>query len=379
MQIAQLEVLRQSTQDRPRTEQHWPDDTEVGGEKRLLTPIRRLLILSYAFAPSIGGIETVSDVLARLFSQRGYDVVVVTAYAQVGQKSSDPFEIVRRPSPWKLIRLIHRADLVLQSNISLLLAWPLWILFLRKPFILVHHTPVGRLTGRLTWQARLKRRLLWRPYCLSVSKYLAGTFETPSGIIGNPYAEGVFRKLPQIERDKDLLFVGRLLPVKGVDVLLQAFRIVLEKRPGTKLTIVGRGPEEQRLHQLAQLLGVGADVEFLGPKHGDDLARVMNQHRILVVPSLSKPPEALPVVPVEGIACGCVPIASKQGGLPESVGEAGLLFREGDPEDLARSILLLLDNPELIWEYQSRAEQHLKSFSLNVIADAYEAHFAACR
>jgi glycogen(starch) synthase len=343
------------------------------------TPRQRLLIISYAFAPSIGGIETVSDQLARTFSGRGYEVTVVTDVPRRDLEPEEPFRVVRCPRWSALISEIGRADIVLQSNMSIRLGWPLWILFPRKPFVLVHHTPLARPEGRKVWRDRLKRCLLWRPYCLSVSNYLAGTMRAPSKIIHNPYAEEVFRRIPGIERTSDLLFVGRLVTAKGVDVLLCAFKAVLQHRPESVLSIVGKGPEEDALRGLARSLGLDRSVQFLGPKQGIELAELMNRHQILVIPSRSKPPEALSVVPVEGIACGCVPVASRQGGLPEAVGDAGVLCEEGNCSELARTLLDLLNTPELIDSYRARAEQHLKHFRPGAVADAYESHFAAAR
>jgi glycogen synthase len=339
---------------------------------------RRLLILSYAFAPSIGGIETVSDLLARSFSKRGYEVTVVTGTPRMGQEPDLPFRVVRCPGNVALISEIAQADLVLQSNMSLRLGWPLWLLFLRKPFILVHHTPLARPDGRLTWRDRLKRWLLWRPYCLSVSEYLASTIQTPSKIIRNPYASSVFRRMHEVVRNSDLLFTGRLVTAKGVDVLLTAFQIVLRHRPQTMLSIVGGGSEQSALRELSRSLGVDRSVLFLGVRQGVELAELMNRHQILVIPSRSIPPEALSVVPVEGIACGCIPVASNQGGLPEAVGEAGVLFEEGNSEELARILLRLLDETDLREFYRSRAEQHLQHFFPDTVADSYEHHFNAC-
>ena len=340
---------------------------------------QRLLILSYAFAPSIGGIETVSDELARTFSERSYEVTVVTATPRTDGEPVEPFRVVRCPGPAALVREIGRADIVLQSNMSLRLGWPLWLLFPRKPFVVVHHTPLARPEGRMILRDRLKRCLLWRPYCLSVSNYLAGTIHAPSRVIHNPYAETVFKRMPEIERTGDLLFVGRLVTAKGVDVLLCAFKTILAHRHQSVLSIVGSGPEEDALRGLAKSLGFDRSVCFLGPKQGVELAELMNRHQILVIPSRSKPPEALSVVPVEGIACGCVPVASRQGGLPEAVGNAGILCKEGNCEELASTLLSLLDTPELLESYRSKAERHLKDFRPGAVADAYESHFAACR
>ena len=320
-----------------------------------------------------------SDQLARTFSRRGYEVTVITDSPRTDREPEEVFRVVRCPDSVSLIREIGRADLVLQSNLSLRLGWPLWLLFPHKAFIVVHHTPLARPEGGLLWKDRLKRSLLWRPYCLSVSNYLASTILEPSKIIHNPYANKVFKRMPEVARNSDLLFVGRLVLAKGVDVLLCAFQIVLKYRSDSVLTVVGKGEEDEALRELAKSLGIDRNVRFLGPRQGTELAELMNQHQILVIPSRSRPPEALSVVPVEGIACGCVPVASRQGGLPEAVGDAGLLFEEGNCEELASILMRLLDAPELLDFYRSRAEKHLKNFQPDAVADAYESHFAACQ
>jgi glycosyltransferase involved in cell wall biosynthesis len=185
--------------------------------------------------------------------------------------------------------------------------------------------------------------------------------------------------MPGVDRDKDLLFVGRLVPAKGADTLLRAFQIILKHRPQAALMIVGVGPEADPLQELATSLGIKRSVSFLGSKQGTELAELMNQHKILVIPSRSRPPEALSVVTLEGIACGCVPVASRQGGLPDAVGETGILFEEGNFDELADTLLRLLDAPELLDFYRSKAEEHLRQFSPEVVAHVYESHFAACR
>jgi glycogen(starch) synthase len=339
-------------------------------------PKRKLVILSYAFAPSIGGIETVSRVLARTFARRGYEVVVVTQTPGTGPEPEEPYRVVRRPNAGALATEIRKADVVLQSNISLRLAWPLWALFPRKAYVLVHHGVIARSEGGLAWRDRVKRAMLRRAYCLSVSEFLASTIEAPSKVVRNPYANTVFRINPEIERSRDILFVGRLVPTKGVDVILRAFRTILERRPAATLSIIGLGPEEGALRELAASLGINRSVSFLGARRGDELAEVMNRHKIVVVPSRSWQPEACPVVPVEAIACGCVPVGSRVGGVPESIGDAGPLFDDGNFEELASICLRLLNSPALIDQYRAAGEQHLKQFDPEAVADAYESHFA---
>jgi glycogen synthase len=338
---------------------------------------RKLVLLSYAYPPSIGGIERASEIIGRTFLERGYDVTVITETPNNSEEGGSSPRIVRNPGIKALISELHSADVVLQNNISLRLAWPLWLLFPWKPFVLLHNTPITRPDGSLALQDRIKRGLLWRPRCFSVSRYIADTMPPGSGIIGNPFDSSVFRMVPGTERSRDLLFVGRLVTAKGAEDLLRAFAIVLKRRPQTTLSIIGSGAEEERLHDLANLLGVSRRAQFLGPRGGHDVAEAMNQHKLLVVPSRSRPPEALGIVALEGIACGCIPVASRMGGLPECVGEAGALFEEGNYEELAEMLICLLNSPELVESYRAKAEEHLTRYRPEAIADAFEANFGA--
>jgi glycosyltransferase involved in cell wall biosynthesis len=344
-----------------------------------MSSIRKLAIISYAFAPSIGGIETVSLLLARGFAQRGFEVTVITNSPNNGSEPEEPFRVVRKPGLLKLLSEIRNADSVLQSNISLNLGWPLWCLFLRKPFLLVHHTPIARPDGSLALQDRLKRWLLWRPRSLTVSRYLAERMPSGTGVICNPYDSATFRLIPGIARDSELLFVGRLVYAKGVDILLRAFQSVAAGRPQTRLSIVGSGPEEAKLKALAAELGVDSKVDFLGSKHGEELAKWMNRHRILVVPSRSHPPEIFGIIALEGIASGCVPVASHLGGLPEAIGNTGVLFEEGNTCELAAVLLRLLEAPEQLDSYRAHAPEHLMQFAPNTVVQAYLEYLAPGR
>jgi glycosyltransferase involved in cell wall biosynthesis len=236
----------------------------------------KLVILSYAFAPSVGGIETVSQILAKSFVQRGYEVTVITNTACGNVESAEPFHIVRQPSIKTLVSQIYRTDIVLQCHISLRIAWPMWFMFIRKPFILTLHTQIASPNRAAMWLGRLKHIFLLRPRCLFVSNYLAETIKPGACAIWNPYDNSVFRLLPGVVRSRDLIFVGRLVFAKGVDILLRAFALVLKYRPSTSLSVVGSGQEENNLQKLACTLGIEQNTDFLGIRKGNELASLMS-------------------------------------------------------------------------------------------------------
>src|ERR1700758_4517447 len=102
----------------------------------------KILISSPAFAPDIGGIETVSALLAEEFSKLGHEVVVVT---QSGGDAIFPFRVVRRPSPGTLIGLVNWCDVFWQNNLSLRTVWP--ALFLRRKIVVTHQGSYCRVSS----------------------------------------------------------------------------------------------------------------------------------------------------------------------------------------------------------------------------------------
>ena len=81
---------------------------------------------------------------------------------------------------------------------------------------------------------------------------------------------------------------------------------------------------------------VVAGLEFVGGKFGDELATLLNQHRIMVVPS--RWPEPFGLVALEGIACGCAVGGSEEGGLKEAMGPCGISFKNSDYSSLAAAL-----------------------------------------
>src|SRR5207248_2932070 len=81
----------------------------------------------------------------------------------------------------------------------------------------------------------------------------------------------------------ELLYVGRLVSDKGVDVLLRALRILKQQDISAHLTIIGRGPEETNVRVMVRKLGLDQAVTFAGEKTGEELAEIMNHHQIIVI------------------------------------------------------------------------------------------------
>lgn len=138
------------------------------------------------------------------------------------------------------------------------------------------------------------------------------------------------------------VFAGRLVPEKGVDVLVQAFALVVRNVPDARLLIAGDGPERKNLVELAEQLGVAAYVTFLGHLPQEAMETKLAQAWVQVVPSRWAEPFGL--VAVEAMMRETAVIASRMGGLEEILqdGETGYLVTPNDPHQLAQRLEELL-------------------------------------
>lgn len=328
----------------------------------------RILVYSPAFLPLVGGLEINVANLAAGLRRRGHEVAVVTATPGGDADGALPYRVVRRPSPGELLRWVRWCDVFFQKNVSLRGLWPL--LLVRRPWVVSHHSWYRRPDGRIAWQDRTKRFLLrFAAASIAVSQAIADDLATPSVVIPNPYRNDLFHRLPGIERTQDLVFVGRLVSDKGVDVLLEALALLGREGLRPRLTVIGDGPEAPRLREQAARLALADRVDFLGTRTGEELVALLNRHRILVAPSRYNEPFG--IVALEGIACGCVAVGSEGGGLKDAIGPCGKTFKNGDPEDLARVLGDLLRHPEDHAELLAHAGEHLASHSTEGAVTAY--------
>ena len=314
-----------------------------------------------------------SALLAEEFVRLGHEVTVVT---QTPDESAARFSypVVRQPSIGELRRVIKWCDLFWHSNLSMRTLWP--ALLLRKPIVITHHGSYCRPPKGIDLRQRLKHAIVQRTTSVAISRAVAACFKTDSVIIPSPYdARRFVDSSPAAERSGDLIFLGRLVTEKGIDVLLQALALLRTRTLSPRLTIVGSGPELFALQHMAEKLGLRQQVTFSGPKSGSELVSLLLEHKILVIPS--RYDEPFGVVALEGIACGCIAVGSSGGGLPEAIGPCGVTFPNGDADALARAIEKLLRVPGERRRLTANAPQHLAKFHSAVVAEAYLALFRA--
>lgn len=326
----------------------------------------KILIYSPTFFPNIGGLELVVSILAHEFVRSGHEVKLVST-TPATQGGTFPFEVIRRPSPVRLLHLTRWCDLFFQANVSLKGIWPL--LLFPRPYVVTHQGWYARLDDSMDWRGRLKFFATRFAHNISASHAVADHVPSPSSIIPNPYLEDVFFMRKEVAREKDLIFLGRLVSDKGVDLLLNALARLKAQGIMPHLTIVGSGPEEPLLRRQARDLDINEQVDFIGSKTGDNLAEVLNAHRIMVAPARWKEPFG--IVALEGIACGCVVVGSEGGGLKDAIGPCGVTFPNGDVETLTEVIGKLLTNPDQLTVYQEKAAEHLYRHTKAEVARAY--------
>lgn len=157
---------------------------------------------------------------------------------------------------------------------------------------------------------------------------------------------------PGVERDRDrLLFVGRLVPKKGLRHLLDALPIVAERRSDVTLDIVGFGPEERALREQVNCVGISRRVNFIGSVPQRDLPALYRRAALFVGPFIrdaTGDQEGLPVALMEAIGCGCPAVVGIVAGLEDLLGDE-MCDVSVDPRNasaLAQAIIANLEHPE---------------------------------
>jgi glycosyltransferase involved in cell wall biosynthesis len=310
------------------------------------------------------------------FTADGHDVKVVTETLSNSEVSRHKYEIHRRPSIKEFRMLCKWADVILLTDLQPRRLWQ--VLLSRTAFIVQHNHDYLAEIGTNSKVRKLLKIALARIFPgIAVSDYLKAKTWSRT-IIHNPYDESVFTNTTSWhERPDDLAFVGRLFGYKGAHVIIDAVSHLAQRGLKSHATLIGEGPEKGRLQTLAQELGVADRITFAGNLTPREVARTLNRHKILVVPSIQ--PEGFGLVALEGLAAGCAVIASDIGGLSEAVGPHGRLIAPNDSELLANEITLLLSYeairpPELIG-----VEEHLDALNLRNVAKKYIAEFNSLR
>jgi glycosyltransferase involved in cell wall biosynthesis len=170
------------------------------------------------------------------------------------------------------------------------------------------------------------------------------------------------------KKEFDLMFCGRLVPNKGLFILLKALKILKRNRPLIRLLMVGRGPLKNKIDRFVQAEDLVENVQFVewvADTH--DLARLYRRARILVCASFN---EGGPRVTVEAMACGTPSLSTPVGIMPELIreGENGMLF-SWDPAVLAEKAGTLLDDTAFYTRICSRLKDTVAPFERKTVLE----------
>lgn len=172
---------------------------------------------------------------------------------------------------------------------------------------------------------------------------------------------------------KDTVTIGvvsRLEFIKGMDLVMPAFAKVFAKCKNVRLLIVGDGSLRPRMESDSQRLCIEYVVEFAGRKGQAELQSYYDKIDILLMPSRS---EGFGLTAIEGMARGCVVVASDTGGLPEVVrnGQVGLLHQPESVDDLAAKVCHLVEHPSLLLQMRRNLPEYVKQFTFERYADLF--------
>lgn len=138
--------------------------------------------------------------------------------------------------------------------------------------------------------------------------------------------------------------------------------------------IMGKGPQKEILERLVADAGLGDSILFTGPVLPRRVAEELQKTRILAIPSRWNEPFGLTAL--EGLACGCVVVASQGGGLPEAGGSVCHYFANGDQSAFTRLVEQILDNPDRFQPDARQKWQHLQKHSMESVAARYLARIS---
>ena len=345
--------------------------------------------------PEGGGSEVYIEEIARRLVERGHRVTLVcAAHAEAPPlEVRDGVRLVRRGSKLTVYREARRLlrsgalgplDVIVdtQNGIPFLSPWAS-----RVPVVvLVHHVhreqwPVvyDPVRARLGWwvESRLAPRVYrGRPY-VAVSGATATELtelriaRERIHVVHNGTAPSPIRELEPRDSQPRILVLGRLVPHKRVEHVLQAARTLRDRHPGLRVAVVGDGWWGDELQATASELGVRDIVEFTGHVDEAEKAKQIDRAWVLALPSLK---EGWGLVVLEAARQGVPAVAYREaGGVTESIvdGQTGLLV-DGGSEEFTQALDAVLSDRGLRERMGEAAQVHATQFSWDASAERFE-------
>jgi glycosyltransferase involved in cell wall biosynthesis len=362
----------------------------------------KIALYTNFFYPSIGGCETVADLLATGLSELGHEVCLLTRTPLINANELDrSYSITRIDSRALMKQHIMWADIVLMNGVA---TYGLdFCLTLNKPYVLIFQGPQsvcpinlawneGRCTYALTKciackiqnQTHLSNLTHLLKYALirfyiqkaSANVFISESLKSQTNgvlniknsfIIGNPFDHRIFNmEVAKENSSNSIVFAGRLVKEKGVELLLEAYALAADKKELPSLRIIGNGILLPYLQDIAEKLKIKNKIQWLGWKTGKNLAEQFASACAVIVPSIYEEPFG--IVTIEALACGTPVLVNNRGALPELVPIKNWCI-EPSKESWTNALLNLQ-----YYSYEERkkfANANKKRFSYTVIAHQY--------
>jgi glycosyltransferase involved in cell wall biosynthesis len=360
-----------------------------------------LLIYSHYFAPSVGGVESIVQSLAdgiakvrTLDGEREFRVTLVTETPAGGHDDAKfPFRVVRSPGVVHLWQLVRGSDVIHSAGpafLPMLLAW-----LARRPFVVEHHgyqatCPNGLFVhqpersicpghfqaGRYSecfhclrsefsngWTAAKLLAFMfprnWLVHAATTNVAVTGHVDHRQKLPNTEVIyHGIEVPLPNPDQSMPsqklrLAYVGRLVPEKGIPVLLEAAKILKAEGHDFEIRIVGDGSERAQLQDIIRRDRLAPFTSITGFLTGEDFVRALQDTSVVVMSSTWE--ETAGLAAIEQMMRGRLVITADIGGLTEVLGDTGLKFVPGNAASLADCLRTVIRNPALIGSFGEKA------------------------
>lgn len=342
--------------------------------------MRVLLIVSEA-PPTVSGVARCADRLSQGLRLLGHDVDVLSS-REIPRWTLGEFRVSSFLAHWpSLARRLGDYDLVnVHGPVPTMSDAFLWMAgriqaYRRPALVYTHHCTIDlpalprlcaayeRLQGRLA--ARSDRMIVSTPSYAGLFDQGPPVDVIPWGVDADDFS-GPSRRPKRRGEPLRVLFLGQMRPYKGVPELLQASA----GQDQLRVTLAGAGPLRERYRALAQELGM-TNVTFPGKVPDAALPALYREHDVIVLPSTTRA-EAFGLVLLEGMAAGCVPVASDLPGVRDVAGPTGLLVPPGDVDALRAALSALADDPAKLRRAGEASRARAAGMGWDLVARRYE-------
>lgn len=364
---------------------------------------KHIVIVTPYFSPKIGGVENYSEQIARgIAKEKDYSVSIITSSTdRYSKETLDGIEIHRLPVLFSI------------SNTPINPMWYFWFkkyFETIKPSIIHVHSPVpfmadvaafsaGKIPVILTYHAgSMKKGKIFTDLIIDIYEktFLRLLFKKATAIVVvssvlgskilNRFKDKLYYIPPGVDMTKfsaskvphsgPIVYVGRIehsSSWKGINVLIDAMKIVCRKNSNAKLILVGSGDAVSHYCDVVASLGLQDRISFVGQKTGSELVHMYHAASMIVLPSVSNA-ESFGMTLIEAMASGRPVVGSRIGGIPEVIDHQinGLLVPPNNPTALADAISSLFSNPELMDQYGNAGSEKAKQFSWDIQINRYK-------